>query len=128
MGHKQTPNRLKTDNTTASNFANASLRQKRSKSWDMRYHWLRERTAQEQFNFFGDHGHNNEADFTTKFHPPGHTLKMREQYLRKIHNLNQFLNHIFTLPFHDRREVVFIPSGLSGDRLKPLNMVHAQNR
>ena len=96
MGHQQPATGLKTDNTTAENFANASLRQKRSKSWDVRYHWLRERATREQFRIYWDHGYNSEADFTTKFHPPGHTLKMRKRYLRKIHNVTLFLNHIFT--------------------------------
>ena len=95
MGHIQPTTGLKTDNSTATNFANASLRQKRSKSWDMRYHWLRDRAAQEQFNIYWESGKTNEADFTTKFHPPGHHLQMRKRYLRKIHNVTLFLNHMF---------------------------------
>ena len=38
LGHVQSPTPLKTDNSTARDFVNRSLRQKRSKSWDMRYH------------------------------------------------------------------------------------------
>ena len=42
LGHPQPPTPLQTDNTTASDFANQTLRLKRSKSWDMRFHWLRD--------------------------------------------------------------------------------------
>ena len=40
LGHPQPPTPLKTDNSTTESFANSTLRQKRSKSWDVRFHWL----------------------------------------------------------------------------------------
>ena len=40
LGHHQPPTPLKRDNATAVGFATANMRQKRSKSWDMRYNWL----------------------------------------------------------------------------------------
>ena len=38
LGHKQVPTPMKTDNSTAAAFVKEMIRQKRSKSWDMRYH------------------------------------------------------------------------------------------
>ena len=38
IGHPQPPTPLKTDNSTASAFVNKSLRQRKSKSWDMKFH------------------------------------------------------------------------------------------
>ena len=43
IGHVQGPILLKTDNATAEGFLNRSIRQKRSKSFDMRFHWIIDR-------------------------------------------------------------------------------------
>ena len=66
LGHPQPPTPLKSDNSTAVNFANKSLRQKRSKSWDMRLNWLRYRQVQQQFHLFWKQGRYNEADYFAK--------------------------------------------------------------
>ena len=43
LGHPQPPTPIKTDNSTALGFVKNLVHQKRSKSWDMRFHWLREK-------------------------------------------------------------------------------------
>ena len=43
IGHKQPPTPLKIDNSTAYAFMNKSLQQKKSKSWDMKMHWLQDK-------------------------------------------------------------------------------------
>jgi hypothetical protein len=40
MGHTQPPTPLLTDNSTAFGILNETIKQKRSKAMDMRYHWL----------------------------------------------------------------------------------------
>ena len=40
LGHSQPPTILKTNNSTTASFVNKNMRMKKSKSWDMRYHWL----------------------------------------------------------------------------------------
>jgi hypothetical protein len=40
LGHTQPPTPLRTDNSTAFGILNETIKQKRSKSMDMRYHWL----------------------------------------------------------------------------------------
>ena len=56
LGHPQPPTPIKTDNKTAAAFANNTLKQRRSKSWDMRYFWLLDRMSQSQFLFIGIKG------------------------------------------------------------------------
>ena len=93
LHHPQPPTPLKTDNSTAAGFVYDNIHQKRSKSWDMRYHWLRDRQTQEQFNIFWDKGINNEADYTTKHHPPAIHLQNRPRY---IHDKLKNILHCFT--------------------------------
>ena len=69
LNHPQPPTPIKTDNSTANGFIHDNIHQKRSKSWDMRYYWLRDRQTQKQFLFFWDKGANNEADYFTKHFP-----------------------------------------------------------
>jgi hypothetical protein len=88
LGHPQPPTPLKTDNSTATGCVNKSMKQKRSKSWDMRYHWLRERLTLQQLFIFWDKGINNLADYFTKHHPPKYHRFMRPRY---IHMINQLI-------------------------------------
>lgn len=43
LNHPQPLTLLKTDNFAACGFVKNNMHQKRSKSWDMRYHWLRDK-------------------------------------------------------------------------------------
>ena len=57
---------------------------KKSKAFDMRYHWLRDRIAQKQFNLYWAPGKLNSADYFSKHHPPAHHRLLRYDYLQKI--------------------------------------------
>jgi hypothetical protein len=46
LGHTQPPTPLRTDNSTAYGIVNETIKQKRSKTMDMRYHWLTDRVRQ----------------------------------------------------------------------------------
>ena len=81
LGHPQPPTPLKTDNSTAHAFVHSNMRQKRSKSWDMRYNWLRDRARRNQLAIFWARGQDNHADYYTKHHPPQHHQAMRRRYL-----------------------------------------------
>jgi len=80
MGHQQPPTPIKTDNSTANGFVHDNIHQKRSKSWDMRYHWLWEKQTKQQFHIFWDKGTNNHADYFTKHHPIKHHIKVRQTH------------------------------------------------
>ena len=47
MGHVQPPTPIQTDNTTALGFVTKNLNPKATKSTDMRYWWVRDRSDQE---------------------------------------------------------------------------------
>ena len=59
LGHPQQAISVKTDNTTAASFVNDMIKQKRSKSWDVRFHWLSEQQALQNFFIY------REKAFTT---------------------------------------------------------------
>ena len=80
LSHPQPPTPLKTDNSTSNDFVHANMKRKRSKSWDMRYHWLHDRTLQQHLQIYWDRGSNNHADYFTKYHPPIYHKSKRSQY------------------------------------------------
>ena len=84
LGRPQPATPVKTDNTTATGFIHNNIHQKRSKSWDMRYYWLREKQTKDQLKFFWASGKENHADYTTKHHLTKHHLEVRRkrQYVR----------------------------------------------
>jgi hypothetical protein len=86
LGHPQPPTPIKTDNSTAYNFVHSTMKQKRSKSWDMRYNWLRCREAQNQVKIYWEPGTDNNADYFTKHHPPKHHRTLRSKYI--VHDEN----------------------------------------
>ena len=83
LGHKQPPTIIKTDNATARSFVNKTLKQKHSKSWDMRYYWLLDRVAQAQFLIYWDKGLNNYGDYYTKHWPATYHQTIRPTYILK---------------------------------------------
>jgi hypothetical protein len=52
LGHIQPATPLRTDNSTAFGILNETIKQKRSKSIDMRYHWHTDRVRQKQFDVY----------------------------------------------------------------------------
>ena len=91
LGHSLPPTPIKTDNATAQAFINQTMRHKKSKSWDMRYWWLKENTAQSEFNIFWDKGVNNWADYFTKHFSPSTHQVMRHRY---VQHTNLVLNAV----------------------------------
>jgi hypothetical protein len=63
---------------------------KRTKAMDMRFHWLRDRSVnQEQFRFFWRPGALNRGDYWSKHHPPAHDRNMRSEILTPLKKLIQ---------------------------------------
>jgi hypothetical protein len=81
MGHPQPATPVQTDNSTASGIANDTIKQQRSRAMDMRYHWVRDRVKQKQFNVHWKPGKENRGDYFTKHHAPKHHQTKRPQYL-----------------------------------------------
>jgi hypothetical protein len=83
LGHHQPPTIIVTDNECAQGIANDTVKQKRSKAIDMRFYWIRDRVAQNQFQILWKKGADNLADYFTKHHPPSHHRQMRQMYLQQ---------------------------------------------
>ncbi len=66
LGHPQLPTILMCDDTCAMGIATDSIKQKRSKSIDMRFHWVRDRVRQGQFLISHIRTDLNVADYFTK--------------------------------------------------------------
>ena len=87
LGHPQSPTPIQVDNTTCAGFANDTIKQKRTKSIDMNYYWLQDRTRLGQFIVYWRAGGLNYADYHTKHHPPTHHRYMRSIILNKKEQL-----------------------------------------
>jgi hypothetical protein len=87
LGHIQPPTPLRTDNSTAFRILNETITQKRSKSMDMRYHWLTDRVRQKQFDVYWRPGRENLGDYHTKHHSAQHHKYMRGLILNQANIL-----------------------------------------
>jgi hypothetical protein len=81
IGCNQDATDLKTDNTTADGIINNTVQQKRSKSMDIRFYWIKDRVEQGQFNVGWAPGDTNMGDYFTKHHSPAHHKHMRPYYI-----------------------------------------------
>ena len=84
IGHSQPPTTIHTDNSTTVGFVNKNIQMKRSKSWDMNFHWLRDKETLKEINIAWKKGDENYADYFTKHHSLVHHRKMRLIYIRDI--------------------------------------------
>lgn len=82
LHHPQPPTPIQLDNTTAVGFANAGIKQRRSKAMDMRWYWIQDRVLQKQFLVYYRPGVSNLGDPFTKHHPPSHLRLVRPFYLQ----------------------------------------------
>lgn len=69
LGYLQPATILLCDNDCAVGIANNTVKLRRSKAIDVRFHWIRDRIKQEQFRVLWRKGANNLADFFTKALP-----------------------------------------------------------
>ena len=83
--HCQAPTEVKTDNSTAASFVHSTMRSKRSKTWDMRWNWLREKIQQAYFKIRWEKGASNKADYFSKHHPLSHHRQVRSDYILPGH-------------------------------------------
>jgi hypothetical protein len=87
LGHTQPLTPLRTDNSTAFGIFNETIKQKRSKAMDMRYHWLTDRVRQKQFDVYWRRGRENVGDYHTKHHLAQHHKDMRGLILHQANSL-----------------------------------------
>jgi hypothetical protein len=87
LGHIHPPTPLRTDNSTAFGILNETIKKKRSKSMDMRYHWLTDRVRQKQFDVYWRPGRENLGDYHRKYHSAQHHKDMRGLILYQANSL-----------------------------------------
>jgi hypothetical protein len=87
LGHTQPPTPLPTDSSTAYGIVNKTIKQKRSKAMNMRYHWLTDRVRQKQLDVYWRPGLENLADYHTKHHSAQHHKDMRYLILHEANSL-----------------------------------------
>ena len=85
LKHIQPPMEITSDNKVAVGLSNDTLKIKRSKSIDMRFHWIRDRIRQQQFIVKWAPGKDNLADFFTKALPV-HVHQARLHQLMDVPN------------------------------------------
>jgi hypothetical protein len=98
LGHAQTPTPLRTDNSTGYGIVNETIKQKRSKAMDMRYHWLTDRVRQKLFDIYWRRGRENLADYHTKHHSAQHHKDMRHSILHEANSLQALRGCVKLLP------------------------------
>jgi len=79
LKHPQPPTRIKTDNITAKGFVQGTIKQKRSKGYNRKYWWLKDRVK--EFNITWAPGKTNLADYHSKHHTGSYHAKVRPIYL-----------------------------------------------
>ena len=82
LGYPQPATLIPVDNTCAVGLANDIVKSRRSKSVDMRFHWIRDRVKQGQFKVIWREGQLNLADFFTKPLPIKAFRRLRHFFVR----------------------------------------------
>ena len=77
LGHPQPRTPIQTDNKTAHDLLTNKIMPKALKAMDMRFHWLRCRSAHGQFRYYWRPGTQNLADYFTKHHLATHHNSVR---------------------------------------------------
>jgi hypothetical protein len=98
LGHAQPPTPLRTDNSTAYGILNETIKQKRSKAMEMRYHWLTDRVRQKQLDVYSRPGRENIGDYHTKHHSGQHHKDMRHLILHEANSLQVLRGCVKLLP------------------------------
>jgi hypothetical protein len=81
LGHSQRATVIMCDNSCAVGISNATVKQKRSKAIDMRYHWIRDQVKQGTFTITWEQGSANLADYFTKTLSVKNFTAMRRTYV-----------------------------------------------
>jgi hypothetical protein len=87
LRHNQPSTTLKMDNSTAFGILNETIKQKRSKTMDMRYHWLTDRVHQQQFNVYWHPVLENLGDYHTIHHSAQHRKNTRQFILHQANGI-----------------------------------------
>ena len=82
LSHPQPPTPIKIDNLTTTGYVHKNIHQRRSKSWDMKFHWLRDDKTLCALRVYWDRGPNNDGNYFTKHHTTPYHRQIRPKYIR----------------------------------------------
>jgi hypothetical protein len=88
LGQKQPATPLRANNSTVYGILNETIKQKRSKSMDMKYYWLQDRVRQKQFDVYWRPGKDNLGDYHTKHHSAQHLKDIGPIIIHQANSLN----------------------------------------
>jgi hypothetical protein len=119
---------LRTDSCTAYGIVNKTIKQKRSKAMDMRYHWLTDRVRQKKFNVYWRPGRENLRDYPTKHHSSQHHKDMRHLILHEANSLQVLRGCVKLLPLPQTpvRPRMYAQTNPSAQRATQLSSVLAR--
>jgi hypothetical protein len=115
-------------NSTAFGILNKTIKQKRSKAMDMRYHWLTDRFRKKQFDVYWRPGRENLGNYDTKHHSAQHHKDMRGLILHQA-NILQVLRgcvKLRPLPQPQLRARTYAQTNPSAQRATQLRSVLAR--
>jgi hypothetical protein len=72
---------LRTTLKAATGYINRTIKQKITKTMDMRLYWIKDRVKRGQFKIYWGPGYQNLADYFTKHHSPAHQKLIRNVYI-----------------------------------------------
>ena len=88
LGHPQTIIPLKTDNSIAEVFSSSTLKEKKSKPWDMRLYWIKDQVNNKEFPIYWHTGVKKNADYFTKYFSPIYHQTIQPTYILKNNHIN----------------------------------------
>jgi hypothetical protein len=123
LGHTQPMTPLRTDNSTRFGILNETIKQKRSKAMDMRYHWLTYRVRPKRFDVYWRPGRENLGDYHTQHHSAQHHTGMRGLILNLANSLQVLPGCVKLLPLpqpplRDRTDTRTNPSAQRATQLR----------
>jgi hypothetical protein len=95
LEHVQKCTPLITDNSTSAGFVNDTIKQRKSKSWDMRFHWLKDKVDDSSFQVHWESGKYNKPDYITKHWSPIYHHRIHPVYM--ANSIHKAFNHCHAL-------------------------------
>jgi hypothetical protein len=128
LGHNQPPTPLCTDNSTAFGILNETIKQKRSKAMDIRYHCLTDIVRQKQFDVYWRPGRENLGNYHTKHYSAQHHKDMSGFILHQANSLQVLRGCVKLLPLPQppRRARTDARTNTSAQRATQLSSVLAR--
>ena len=96
LGHRQPPDGtpFKLDNAVSHGFINSNIKMKKSKTWDMRWHWLRDKETLKVYRYYWAKGSLNNADYFSKHHAPQYHRDIRSTFVLKGNLIREMLSYL----------------------------------